>query len=105
MKRRLDAAFHLLDRQIVAADGRPAGKVDDLELTPPPDDPAGAPRVTALVCGRRKPATIDFGVIKRIGAQVEVSLPTDDLPVGKAEAAVWDKGVSHLPGARRHAGS
>ena len=103
MKRRLDASFHLLDRQIVASDGRPAGKVDDLELTPPPDDPTSAPRVTAILSGRRDPARIDFGVVKRIGADIEVALPADDLPVGKAEAVVWERVVSHLPGARRHA--
>ena len=38
--------------QIVDAHGRLAGKVDDLELTPPDHDPAGRPVVTAILSGR-----------------------------------------------------
>jgi hypothetical protein len=50
MARRLDAALELPDRQLVDADGRPAGKVDDLELTDPGEhlDP---PSVTAILTG------------------------------------------------------
>lgn len=42
----IDASYSLLDRQLVALDGRLVGKVDDLELTDPEfgDDEAGDPR-------------------------------------------------------------
>jgi sporulation protein YlmC with PRC-barrel domain len=43
---RLYLGLHLLDRQIIDVDGRPAGKVDDLELS---DN--DAPVVTAILCG------------------------------------------------------
>jgi hypothetical protein len=44
---RYDAALHLLDRQLVDPDGRPVGKVDDLELT----EGDGALVVTAVLVG------------------------------------------------------
>lgn len=44
----LDISMSLLDRLIVDIKGEPLGRVDDVELT---DDDAGAPRVTALLCG------------------------------------------------------
>lgn len=44
-----DISELLLDRQIVGADGQPAGKVDDLEFAEPPD--GGAPVLTAILCG------------------------------------------------------
>jgi hypothetical protein len=96
-----------------------AGKVDDLELTPPADDPGGAPHVTAILGGRaplarridhrlatwfKREWRIDFGVVKEVGVDLRVSLPSSELPTGKAEAAVWDLIVLHLPGGRRHAG-
>jgi sporulation protein YlmC with PRC-barrel domain len=43
--------FDLLDRQIVDVAGESVGKVDDVELTVDPDDPDGAPRITALLVG------------------------------------------------------
>ncbi|HEX5512063.1 MAG TPA: hypothetical protein VFX41_10135 [Actinomycetales bacterium] len=39
----------LLDRQIIAADGTPVGKVDDLEFTDPDD--GTPPTLTAILCG------------------------------------------------------
>ncbi len=50
MARRLDAALELLDRQLVDADGRLAGKVDDLELTDPGEG-LEQPRLTAILTG------------------------------------------------------
>lgn len=44
-----DAVLHLLDRQIVAVDGRLVGKVDDVELTVDPD---GSLVATALLVGQ-----------------------------------------------------
>lgn len=45
---RHDAALDLLDRQLLDVDGRPVGKVDDLELVAGPD---GRLQVTALLTG------------------------------------------------------
>jgi hypothetical protein len=45
----LEAGLHLLDRQLVDADGRLAGKVDDLELEFP--EGGGPPVVTAILAG------------------------------------------------------
>jgi hypothetical protein len=45
----ISAAERLLDLQILTADGRPAGKVDDLELTVP--DGEGAPYLSAVLSG------------------------------------------------------
>ena len=45
----LDAGLHLLDRQLVDANGQLAGKVDDLELTPSED--GQALYVTAILSG------------------------------------------------------
>jgi hypothetical protein len=46
--RRLDAALHLLDRQLIDPDGRMVAKVDDLELTSRPD---GRLVVSAILTG------------------------------------------------------
>ena len=46
--RRLWAALHLLDRQLVDRDGRMAGCVDDLEVTAAPD---GSLYVSAILSG------------------------------------------------------
>jgi hypothetical protein len=43
----IDGALHLLDRQVIDADGRLCGKVDDVELTPTPD----ALQVTGFLSG------------------------------------------------------
>jgi sporulation protein YlmC with PRC-barrel domain len=118
-RHRIDATFHLLDRQIVDPDGAMAGKVDDLELTPPEGDPGGPPHVTAIIGGSGPLAhridrrlakwfhrewRIPFGVVHEVKVDVEVSVPASELPTGQAEAAVWDSIVYHLPGGRRHAG-
>jgi hypothetical protein len=47
--RELSADELLLDRQILDVDGEAVGKVDDLELTEPPD--GGAPVLTAFLSG------------------------------------------------------
>jgi hypothetical protein len=104
-RHRLDASFHLLDRQIVGADGALAGKVDDLELVHRDDDPTGPPYVAAILSRPwfRSTESIDFGTVKRVGVDVEVARPSGDLPVGRAEARVWERLVVRLPGGSRHA--
>jgi hypothetical protein len=120
----LDAGLSLLDRQIVDADGRFAGKVDDLELRIPED--GGPPVVTAILSGpgalarrvggrvgawvesvhRRLhpkempgPARIDFGVVKRIASSVDISISKRDLDTNLFEAWARDRVISKIPGA------
>jgi hypothetical protein len=120
----LDAALHLLDRQLVDADGRLAGKVDDLELTFSPE--GGPPYVSAILTGpgalarrlggrlgawlasihgrlhpeaKPGPARVAFGVVKRIGPHIELSLPKADLPTARFEEWARDHVIDHIPGA------
>ena len=119
----LEAGLHLLDRQLVDRDGRLAGKVDDLELEFPSGD--GPPLVTAILAGpgalgRRiggrlgalveaaanrlrdgepRPARVSFGVVKRIGSAIELSVPRDELETNRLEAWARDHLIGHLPGA------
>ncbi|HUP87455.1 MAG TPA: hypothetical protein VM143_17520 [Acidimicrobiales bacterium] len=116
--REIDAAFHLLDRQIVDVDGTPAGKVDDLELTERAD---GAPYVSAILSGggaigprlsRRWGGwgrwltavhRIDFSLVRGIGSDVELIVSADDLGTHDAERWARDHVIGHIPGADRAA--
>ena len=120
----LEAGLHLLDRQLVDADGRLAGKVDDLELEFP--EGGGPPVVTAILAGPgalsrriggragawleaianrlrdgddRRPARVSFGVVKRIESAVDLSVPKADLETNRLEAWTRDHLIGHLPGA------
>src|SRR5919108_2098864 len=100
----VEAGLHLLDRQLIDKDGRLAGKVDDLELELP--EGGGPPVVTAILCGPgalsrrvggrlgawleavanrlregddRHPARVSFGVVKRIGSAVDLSVAKAEL--------------------------
>jgi sporulation protein YlmC with PRC-barrel domain len=122
--RTMDAGLHLLDRQLIDRDGRLAGKVDDLELELP--EGGGPPTVTAILAGpgalsRRiggrfgawleavanrlrdgddqKPARISFGVVKRVGSAIELSVPRADLETNRLEAWTRDHLIGKLPGA------
>jgi sporulation protein YlmC with PRC-barrel domain len=122
--RTMDAGLHLLDRQLVDSDGRLAGKVDDLELELPED--GGPPTVTAILAGPgalsrriggrfgawleavanrlregddRKPARVSFGVVKRVGSAIELSVPRADLETNRLEAWTRDHLIGKLPGA------
>jgi sporulation protein YlmC with PRC-barrel domain len=114
-RRELDAALHLLDRQVIDKDGRPAGKVDDLELTERKD---GAPYVSAILSGsgalgprisRRwgrwgtwltSLHRVDFSLVHRIGSDVSVIVSADDLGAHDAERWARDHVIGHIPGAR-----
>jgi hypothetical protein len=122
--RTLEAALHLLDRQLVDRDGRLAGKVDDLELEFP--DGGGPPVVTAILAGpgalsrriggrfgawleavanrlrqgdERRPARISFGVVKEIGSAVELSAAKAELETYRLEAWTRERIIGKLPGA------
>jgi sporulation protein YlmC with PRC-barrel domain len=122
--RTLDAGLHLLDRQLVDADGQLAGKVDDLELTPSED--GQALYVTAILSGggalaarlaRRQgswlesianrlfgrgdaePVAISFGVVKRIGSSVELAAPKEELETDRPERWLRQHVIGRIPGA------
>lgn len=122
--RLLDAGLHLLDRQLRDKDGRLAGKVDDLEFSYP--EGGGPPHVTAILAGpgalarrlggrlgaglegaanrlregeERRPARIPFGVVKRIGSSIDLSLAKEELETDRVEAWVGDHLVGRIPGA------
>jgi sporulation protein YlmC with PRC-barrel domain len=119
----IDAGLQLLDRQIVDVEGRMAGKVDDLELAYA-TEPGAPPSVVAILAGpgalshrlggrlglwldsaqRRladdpAPAQISFGVVKRIGNHLELSVARDELGVMRFERWVRDRIIARIPGA------
>ena len=119
----LEAGLHLLDRQLIDADGRLAGKVDDLELEVPSG--GGPPVVTAILAGPgalsrriggrpgawleavanrlrgdRRPARVPFGVVKRIESAIDLSVAKTELETNRLEAWTRDHLIGHLPGAR-----
>ncbi len=123
MARELQAGLHLLDRQIVDADGRLAGKVDDLELTWPE---GGAPYVTAILAGpgglasrlggrlgrladwfarslptagHEVPARIPFGLVADVGNDVRLSVGKQHLEVARMDEWVRDHLIGRIPGA------
>lgn len=73
----LDAVLHLLDRQIVDADGRMVAKVDDLELTRCDD---GRYQVTALLVGPAALGPRLGGVVGRLVTAVHARLSHRDQP-------------------------
>jgi sporulation protein YlmC with PRC-barrel domain len=122
--RTLEAGLHLLDRQLIDKDGRLAGKVDDLELELP--EGGGPPVVTAILSGPgalsrrlggrlgawlealanrvregddRHPARVPFGLVKRIGSAVDLSVAKAELETNRLEAWTRDHLIGRLPGA------
>jgi sporulation protein YlmC with PRC-barrel domain len=122
--RTLEAGLQLLDRQLIDKDGRLAGKVDDLELELPED--GGPPVVTAILSGpgalsrrvggrlgawleavanrlregdERRPARVSFGLVKRIGSAVDLSVAKAELETNRLEAWTRDHLIGRLPGA------
>ncbi|GAA4817202.1 hypothetical protein ACFQ0K_08715 [Nocardioides caeni] len=102
-----DAALHLLDRQIVDADGLLVGKVDDVELT---EDPDGALVPTGLLIGlaallprvspwlhhrwvrmapqearRTTPSAIDIDVVDEIASEIRLGVARDGLVRARAD--------------------
>ena len=122
--RTLEAALQLLDRQLVDADGRLAGKVDDLELTFP--DGGGPPLVTAILAGPgalsrrvggrlgawleavanrlregddRRPARVPFSAVTEIGSAIRLRVAKAELETDRLEAWTRDHLIGRLPGA------
>src|SRR4051794_13877827 len=119
----LYAGRQLLDRQIVTVEGRPVGKVDDLELDL--TDP-GTPFVTGLLTGqialaarfsgRRSvwvraisqrlrpsddvaPRRIDLRLVQSVGATITLTVPHGDVPPADLEAWLSEHFISRIPGA------
>jgi sporulation protein YlmC with PRC-barrel domain len=117
----LNVEADLLDRQLVDADGRMVGKVDDLELSDPPE--GEPPHVTAILVGpaalgprlsaplarwwtqrrrRRRhpprPAVIPFGEVRNLGMKITVSAGVR----GSTASEDWlrDHVIDKIPGAR-----
>jgi len=109
--------LHLLDRQIVDRDGKPVGKVDDVELT---CDPDGGLRVTALLTGSRAlgervggvlgrwmagalaPASrrIDMDLVAEVAGAVTLSVKRELLPDPPVESWLCDHLIARIPGSR-----
>lgn len=117
MARRLDAALELLDRQLLDNHGRPAGKVDDLELTDP-GDRLEQPCVTAILTGpgalagrlptrfgRRlarvadRPARVPFDQVEVVATDIRLRMAASELRVGAGEARVREQLIGRIPGA------
>jgi sporulation protein YlmC with PRC-barrel domain len=119
----LSAGLDLLDRQLVDPEGLMAGTVDDLELELREDGP---PELVSILAGpgalarrlggrlgvwmasahdllkdpeRRGPARISFGVVARIGSQVDLTLGREDLDTFEFERWVRDRIIGKIPGA------
>jgi sporulation protein YlmC with PRC-barrel domain len=121
--RTLDAALHLLDRQLIDPDGMMVGKVDDLELTLSEHDPSEPPVVSAILTGpsalaprlgrpgrmiasllrairgHADPDRISFGVVAAIDDHIDLVVRRADLSNQVAERWVRDHVIGHLPGA------
>ena len=120
----IDAALHLLDRQVVDPDEHLVCNVDDLELTVPED--GGAPYVTAILAGPialgarfqgllgrwftavgtrlrpesdPEPARIDFGVVDRVESHVRIALRREETRANAFEAWCRDNVIAKIPGA------
>jgi sporulation protein YlmC with PRC-barrel domain len=113
-----DARLHLLDRQLIDADGAPVGIVDDLVLTGievdtdiAPD--AVPPRVTGLLSGQvvatrilggSPPPShlqeIPWDLVASVGVVVTLK-PTDmSFDAGWIEEWLRDNVIRHIPGGR-----
>jgi hypothetical protein len=117
----VDARLHLLDRQLLDAQGDPAGIVDDLELTgielgQDVAEGADAPQVRALLSGRvvttrifggGPPRTllheIPWKLVAAIGVVVKLDKTDMTFEVNWVERWLRDRIIRHIPGGRHAA--
>ncbi|MET0920655.1 MAG: hypothetical protein ABWY77_05605 [Acidimicrobiia bacterium] len=124
--RQVWAVLELLDRQIVDRDGELAGKVDDLELEVPCDDPDGLPHVIAILSGLgalaghiggdagrwlasvehrltaqrdRLPSRLPFTLVRAIESSIDVAAERAELDSNRAEQWARDVIIARIPGA------
>lgn len=110
-----DANLHLLDRQILDADGVPVVTVADVELTDLPSGPVRpgtpAPRITALlsgpslatrIFGGRPPRhllhRIEWRHLRKLGTALKLDVQGKDLDATWTERWVRDRIIRRIPG-------
>ena len=113
----LDARLHLLDRQVLDADGVPVATVDDLELTGAeagePIDPTRPPAVAALlhgsvlltrIFGGRPPedrwVRTPWADVSDIGIVVSLAVRGENLDATWTERWVRNHIIGRIPGGR-----
>jgi hypothetical protein len=116
--RTLDAQLHLLDRQVLDADGVPLTTADDVEISAPDPDtpiPVGtpAPTLTALltgpvlgtrIFGGRPPSSrlirIPWKDIADVGVVIRLGVRGGSLDADWVEHWIRDKIIGRIPGGR-----
>ncbi|WP_420112795.1 hypothetical protein [Pseudactinotalea sp.] len=113
-RRVLDARLHLLDRQVIGADGEPVTTVDDLEIVGPdggevtPGAPAhlaavltGPVLVTRILGGHPPPSRwerIEWRHVVAVGTTLELDVSADDLDLDWVERWVREHVIHRIPG-------
>lgn len=118
----IDAALHLLDRQVLDRDGTPITTVDDLELTDVPlgepiDNDLPAPVVTDIltgpvlatrIFGGRPPSSrwerIPWRLVAEVGIVVRLGSVGTGLDAAWTERWVRDRIIRRIPGGRHDPG-
>lgn len=114
--RGVDARLHVLDRQILDADGVPVSTVDDLELTGIDEgavDGERAPEVEAMLVGTailprifggRLPASrrerIPWELVAKLHTAIDLRAHADDLEASWVERWVRERVIARIPGGR-----
>ena len=108
--RALDARLHLMDRQVLDADGVPVAVVDDVDLVARADEP---PHVAALLSGsilntrllggtqpESRWGRIPWSTVARVGTVVELDVAGEELDVTWTERWLRDHLIGRIPGGR-----
>ncbi|GIJ79367.1 hypothetical protein SAMN05443287_101935 [Micromonospora phaseoli] len=125
---RIQVSRELLDRQLVDADGRLVGKVDDVEFALGPD---GVPYLRALLSGPgalglrvggrlgrmmvltaerfvtdrpMAPLRIPYALVERVGSAVRLRIRAEELATPPVEAWLRRNLIGRIPGADRASG-
>ena len=114
----LDAQLHILDRQVLDADGVPIAVVDDLELsevpfgeqipvdTPPPVITAllGGPVLATRIFGGRPPNSrmerTPWAAVADVGVVIKLAVRQETSDVAWTERWVRDHIIGRIPGGR-----
>jgi hypothetical protein len=121
--RRVWAGLQLLDRQLLAREDRPAGCIDDIELSASDDGEhlyataiLSGPGALAYRFGARRlgrwlrrvgaevaategdPTRIPFNLVTEVGSHVGVALDAGEAGTGSAERWTREHVIEHIPG-------
>lgn len=108
----LDARLHLLDRQVIDADGEPVAVLDDLELEPMPGHPENlvgtnllsGPVLATRIFGGRPPRgrlhRIRWSHVTEVGGVVHLGVHGDGLDVLWVERWLREHVIGRIPGGR-----